>query len=32
MKRIVVLGVRAGGTAVINELFEQSQTQFCAGP
>jgi hypothetical protein len=32
MKRIVVPDVRTGGTAVINEVLEQSETQFGAGP
>lgn len=32
MKRIVALGVRTGATAVIDELLEQSETQFGAGP
>jgi hypothetical protein len=32
MNRIVVLEVRTGVTAVINELLEQSETQFGAGP
>ncbi len=32
MNRIAVLGVRSGATAVIDELLEQSETQFGAGP
>jgi hypothetical protein len=32
MKRIVVPDVRTGVTAVINQLREQSETQFGAGP
>jgi len=31
MKRIVVLDVRTGGTAVIDDLREQPETQFGAG-
>jgi len=31
MKRIVVLAVRTGGTAAINDFPEQSETQFGAG-
>ena len=31
MKRIVVLGAQPGGTAVIDDLGEQSETQFGAG-
>ena len=32
MNGIAVPGVRTGATAVIDELLEQSQTQFGAGP
>ena len=31
MKRIVGLAVRAGGTAMIDDLRDQSETQFGAG-
>jgi hypothetical protein len=31
MKRIVVLGVCTGGTAVVNDLREQSETRFGTG-
>jgi hypothetical protein len=31
MKRIVVIDVRAGGTAMIDDLREQSETRFGAG-